>query len=207
MRVVGLTGGICCGKSTVASCAASVSQDVRVLDADKLGHEAYLKDTSCYSRLLEHFGEGIKGEDGEINRRALGSIVFGDKVKMKELEAIVWPEIRRLLEARILELREGGECKVVVVEAAIMIEAGWQDMCDALWVVVVDRQLAVDRLTKRNSLSCEDAERRIDAQISNDVRTALATKVIRNEGTDKDLEAQVAQLVSEELELSLKRET
>ena len=219
MKIIGVTGGISSGKSTASrllgqkggrgggsgsgECSEGGATGVReeeiiVLDADKFGHEAYKKGSDCWVRLIDHFGPRIQDDDGEINRRELGSLVFTDKAKMRELEAIVWPEIRRLLEIRIKELREGGACKVVVVEAAIMIEAGWQDMVDFLWVVVVDRDIATERLMKRNNLSREEAEKRINAQITNEERMRHATRVITNNGDGEELERKVALAFSEE---------
>lgn len=200
MKIIGVTGGISSGKSTVTRLIKEQGDDVEILDADKFGHEAYKKDSDCWRRLIDHFGSRIRGDDGEINRRELGSIVFADKSKMEELEAIVWPEIRRLLENKITELRAESRCKVAVIEAAIMIEAGWQDMVDTLWVVVVDRNIAIDRLMKRNNISKEDAERRVNSQITNEERIGYANRVITNDGDEEVLKNQVALALRAELE-------
>eukprot|EP01031_Cornospumella_fuschlensis_P039616 gene39616-48229_t len=126
MRVIGITGGICSGKSTATSLFAA--KGLRVIDADKLGHKAYEKDTPCYHALIEAFGSDIvHPETQEIDRRILGSKVFGNPENMKKLTDIVWPEIRRLIVESLEGLTKSGQA-IVVLEAAVMIEAKWQDL-------------------------------------------------------------------------------
>ncbi len=177
-KIIGLTGGICSGKSTIShileSCGAVV------LDADKLGHAAYLPDTSCYLKLVENFGNTIVSSDGNINRAALGAIVFSSPDKMKELQNIVWPEIRSMIESNLADRRAEG-AKAVVIEAAIMIEAGWQDLVTSMWVVKVCEETAKKRLMRRNGLSEEDSLKRIHTQMSNEQRAQHADLVIDND--------------------------
>jgi dephospho-CoA kinase len=182
MHVVGITGGIGSGKSTVTKILEDINKSV-VIDADKLGWAAYQKGTSCYIKVKDHFGlinKDIISEDGEINRKILGSIVFSDKSKMKELESIVWPEIKDMIIKRIEELKT--ECKIdmIVIEAAIMIEAGWQDLLDMLWVIYVDREVAIERIKQRNSLSQDEAAKRVDSQMSNEDRLKYSNYSINN---------------------------
>ena len=153
---------------------------ISVVDADKLGHLAYEKGTECYKQVIESFGEGVVSEDGSINRRVLGGIVFGDKDALKRLESIVWPEIRRMVRAKIQEAIGLGN-SVFVLEAAVMIEAGWQDLVDKLVVVECTREYAIERLKERNNLSLEEAEKRIDSQFSIDQRRPFADYIIVNE--------------------------
>lgn len=111
------------GKST--ACAQLAELGAATINADALGHEAYQQDTECYRKLVAAFGSGIVAEDGSVNRRALGAIVFADKARMRELEGIVWPEIEARVLSRLAALRDAGSTRVVVVEAAILLEAGW----------------------------------------------------------------------------------
>ena len=156
--LVGLTGGIASGKSTVSSVMGK-ELGCQVIDADKLGHRAYEVGTAAYVQILERFGQELKNEDGSIDRRKLGGIVFGDKSEMKALEGIVWPVIRGYIQEEIEKTKAaevGSDTNtVIVLEAAIMLEAGWNDMCDQVWVSFVDVDAAKDRLMKRNSLSEE----------------------------------------------------
>lgn len=192
MYVLGLTGGICSGKSSVGRFLSS-KYSVEVIDADKLGHAVYEPNTSCFNKLVEVFGTGILSSDGQINRKELGSIVFSDKCKMNDLQAIVWPEIRTKI-AEILAMRKANNVNIVVVEAAVMIEAGWQDLVTSLWVVVVPPELARERLMVRNQLTYEQAQQRLEAQLSNDERKAHANVVLENIGSLEDLEANVSKL-------------
>lgn len=182
--VLGVTGGICSGKSTVTKTLESYG--AKVIDADKLGHEAYVIDTPCYTSLVAHFGSSIvNSDDRQIDRRTLGSIVFSDSSKMQELQAIVWPEIKSLIGKYIAKYTaEEGEDLVMVIEAAVMIEANWQDMCTKLWVVTVNPELAVSRIKRRNNLSEEEALKRVNAQISNEERIQHADVVVKNEVDD-----------------------
>ena len=184
MKVIGLTGGICAGKSNVSTILNSQYGCV-ILDADKFGHEAYKKDTPCYHKLISHFGPSIVNEEQDINRKELGKIVFAEKSQMKELESIVWPEILLLLQEELTRLKaaeQDHDNVVVVIEAAIMIEAEWhrQLPLDSLWVIQVPVSLAKERLMARNGLSPEDADKRIASQLTNEERAIHANILIEN---------------------------
>jgi dephospho-CoA kinase len=178
---VGVTGGICSGKSSVTKHLKA--RNIPVIDADQLGHRAYAPGTSCFQRLVEQFGESIVAEDGSINRRALGGIVFSDKSKMEELNAIVWPEIRTLI-IQELDRARAEAIPLVVVEAAIMIEAHWYDLFDQVWVVCTDETTALQRLCERNGLTEEQARQRLAAQTSNEERKKHAHGIIDNNDDD-----------------------
>ena len=176
--VIGLTGGICSGKST-ATIFLQRKYDAIIIDADKLGHEAYKPGSEGFVQIVRHFGESVVTPDGTIDRRTLGSIVFADKQKMDELQAIVWPCIRSMIVERLAEYRTS-EIPLVVLEAAVMIEAGWEDLVDSLWVINVDPSIAIGRLQERSGLSLEECQKRLDAQISNDVRSLRASYILSN---------------------------
>lgn len=185
MKVIGVTGGICSGKSTVTKALQNLG--IHVLDADKLGHRAYEPGSECYRKLIEHFGAQIVAEDGQINRPVLGSIVFSEPAKMKDLQNIVWPEIRVLIAQSLHDLDRKG-IDVVVLEAAVMIEAGWQDLVSTLWVINVDKDVALKRLMKRNGLSEVEALKRIDSQLSNEERVKRANLVLDNSSPEKTVD-------------------
>jgi len=181
---LGLVGGIASGKSTAAARLEELG--AAVVNADKLGHEAYAVGTACFNKVVEHFGSDIVAEDGSINRRALGQIVFGDPAKMRELEAIVWPEIEKAVLSKIEELRASGSVSVVVVEAAIMLKAGWDKHVDEVWCAMVEPEVACERLMARNKLTKEEAMKRIGAQMSNEEHAARATVLLQNNSTVED---------------------
>ncbi len=180
--VIGLTGGIASGKSTAARYLASLG--AHVIDADALGHRAYEPDTDAYKAVLATFGEEVRGDDGQLDRRALGAKVFGDPAAMKRLTDIMWPEIRRLAEIEIAAVRDADPGAVVVLEAAVLFEAGWQDAVDETWVVTVEPDIAVQRAMARDGLDRSAVQARMDAQLSNADRTALADVVVDNSGTE-----------------------
>jgi dephospho-CoA kinase len=186
--VIGLTGGIGSGKSTVAAMLAGLG--ARVIDADKVGHEVYLPGTDGFRGVVDAFGLDVVAADGTIDRRRLGSRVFADRRELAQLNAIVHPligdEIRRRMQAAFAE----GDGRPIVVEAAIMLEAGWR-FFDRIWVVVVEPETAIARVTASRGLSREEVERRIDAQMPNAERARMADLVIRNDGTLDELRRQV----------------
>lgn len=183
MRVIGLTGGIASGKTLVSQQLAGLG--ATILDADKLGHETYRQGTDTYRAVINAFGDDIVGPDGEIDRKVLGPKVFGDETARRRLEAIVWPAIRRLADERLTGLRAAGTA-VVVLEAAVLIEADWLPLVDEVWVVVASPETAVRRLMDRNGLTRDQAESRLRAQLTNAQRRAHAGVVIEN---DRSLDA------------------
>jgi len=190
MRVVGLVGGIGSGKSTAAAMLSELG--ALVVEADAIGHGVYRAGTPGFDAVVRAFGAGVVGEDGEIDRRRLGPIVFGDPARLAELNAIVHPLIRGEIERRIAAAREEGRVPAVVVEAAILIEAGWRDLVDEVWVVVAPRERIVDRLAAGRGIDRADAEARMRRQMSDAERRAAADVVIENDGSLDDLRGAVA---------------
>ena len=193
MQVIGLTGGIASGKSLVNEILRD-EYDATIISGDELGHQAYLPDTDAWKDVLARWGEDLMNpESREIDRRKLGGIVFADSEELKALNEIMWPRIRTLAEQRIVELREGG-AKIAVLEAAIMIEAGWTDLCDEVWVTQATEEDAISRLQARNSLTEEQAMQRIRSQLSNDEREDYADVLLKNTGTIEELRVRVGEL-------------
>ena len=188
MRIIGLTGGIASGKSLVSQ--QLVELGAVVVDADKLGHETYRTGTETYRAVAEAFGPDVVGPDGEIDRRALGAKVFGDPEARRRLEEIVWPAIRRLAAERLAGLREQS-VPVVVLEAAVLIEANWLDLVDEVWLVEAPPETVRQRLSDRNGLTPEQAEARLRAQLTNEKRRPYAGVVIENDGSLDELRRRV----------------
>jgi phosphopantetheine adenylyltransferase/dephospho-CoA kinase len=184
VHVIGLTGGIASGKSTVT--AFFKERDVPVIDADILGHRTYDPGTDTFKAVVGAFGDDLVAADGTIDRRVLGGKVFGKPDELKRLTDIVWPGIRKLASESLAEFEAAGN-SLVVLEAAVLFEAGWEDLVDEVWVVVVEPDLAVQRLASRNGLDEAAARARIDSQLSNTERTARANTVITNNGTLEEL--------------------
>ena len=191
MLSIGLTGGIGTGKSLVSNLLNDLG--ATVVNADLLGHEAYLPGTVGFDMVVDAFGDQIVGEDGTVDRKRLGPIVFSSPQNMSKLNAIMHPLIRDMIQGQLEEYSSNGT-DVVVVEAAVLIEAGWQDLFDEVWVVTSDKETVIERLKDRNSLSREDAIARIESQMSNDERVGHSNVVISNDGTTDELADGVEQI-------------
>ncbi len=178
MRIICLTGGLASGKSTATQFLAE--QGAYIIDADKAGHRVYEPGTRAYREVIATFGDDLIDDDHQIDRKILGSKVFGDQDALEKLTDIVWPEIRRLVESDIAEIRSKDPEGIVVLEAAVLFEAGWQDIGDETWVIVVDREVAIERSMARDGLSREAVENRLQAQLSNEERIAKADIVMEN---------------------------
>ncbi|XP_029978146.1 bifunctional coenzyme A synthase [Sphaeramia orbicularis] len=173
--VIGLTGGSGSGKSSIAKQLEALGA-VRI-DCDKLGHEVYQPGTGAYHKVLEEFGSDIANEDKTINRRVLGRKVFGNQERLKALTDIVWPEIALLVKTRINQAKEEGK-QVCVLDAAVLLEAGWTDMVHEVWVTVIPEEEAVLRITERDGVTTEDALRRLQSQWSNSKQIEHANVVL-----------------------------
>ncbi|MEM7251715.1 MAG: dephospho-CoA kinase [Pseudomonadota bacterium] len=180
--IIGLTGGIASGKSTAARFLGE--QGALVIDADKLGHQAYEPGMPAHRQIVETFGDDVLASDGGIDRKQLSAKVFAAPGALKQLTDIVWPEIRRLAEAQIAEEHQVSPARVVVLEAAVLFEAGWEDAVDEVWVVVVERDTAVARAMARDGADEAAVQARVDAQLSNEERTGRADIVIDNSGDE-----------------------
>ena len=189
MTVIGLTGGIAAGKSTAADVLREFG--ATVIDADRLGHRSYEPGTPGFQKVVNAFGHDIVGKDGNIDRRVLGGKVFGAPGQLERLNAIVWPEIRALIKDEVKQIRSQEEDPVIVLEAAVLLEAQWQDLCDEVWVVLTPVKTAVARLKERNNLAEDAAMARINAQMTNKERAAAADVKIDNDADEEQLRARV----------------
>lgn len=188
MLKIGLTGGIASGKSTVTTYFRDRS--VPVIDADLLGHRTYEPGTDTFNAVIAAFGEELRAADGTIDRRVLGGKVFGKPEELKRLTDIVWPGIRKLASEELSALEAAGN-RVAVLEAAVLFEAGWEDLVDEIWVVVVEPDTAVARLASRNNLDEAAARARISSQLTNEERTSRAQIIIENNSSMEALNAAI----------------
>lgn len=178
--VIGLTGNIGCGKSTVATMLRELGAEV--IDADRVAHRVMAPGGLAFDAVVREFGVDILGPDGSIDRRKLGQIVFNDPTALRRLDALVHPhtsaEIRRLI--------EDSTAPVVVVEAIKLIESGTYRICNAVWLVTCPREQQARRLIEGRGLSLAEAEKRIDAQSPASEKLPFATDVIDNrDGLDR----------------------
>ena len=184
MYVIGLTGGIGTGKSVVAGILSE--QGALILDADRLGHEVYLPDRPAYDDIVEEFGREVIAEDGTIDRKKLGPIVFADPAKLARLNSITHPRMKQMMRERLAEA-EGAGTRVAVLEAALLFDAGWDDLTDEVWVTVVDAETAARRASERSGIPIGQVLERIQkAQMASDERIRRSDVVIDTSGTMED---------------------
>ena len=196
MKVIGLAGGIGAGKSEVSRILGEMGAEV--LNADRYGHEVYLPGTDGHREVVEAFGEDVLQPNGEVDRRALGGKVFGNPEAMAQLNAIAWPRIRQKIEDGIEEQRQRGT-GVVVLDAAVLIEAGWTDAADEVWVVTAPEGDVISRLQARNNLTEEQVKARMASQMSSEERVQHADVVVANDGDLEGLQNQIEKLWQERL--------
>lgn len=189
MTVIGLTGGIASGKSTATETLAELG--AVIIDADRLGHRSYEPGTRGFQKVVNAFGHDIVAKDGTIDRRVLGGKVFGAPGQLERLNGIVWPEIRALIIDEVKQIRSQDPEALIVLEAAVLLEAKWQDLCDEVWVVVTPVETAVERMKSRNGLSEEAAMARVNAQMSNKERIEASDVKIDNNSTEDELRVRV----------------
>jgi len=181
--ILGLTGAIASGKTTIGLLLMELGADV-YCDADTVVHEMYLPGQPLVARLAEEFGPGILDTDGGVDRRVLGSIVFNDREKLRALERIVHPAVQEELIRRLRAVPEHG---VGVLDAVKLVESGYAPLCHGVWLVTCPPELQIER----RGLSRKEAEARLAAQTPIEPKLAVATEVIDNSGSFDDLRAKV----------------
>lgn len=188
MRIIGLTGGIASGKSTVARILER--SGVPVIDADQLAREVVAVDTPGYKEVIAAFGTKILNPDRTINRMLLGNIIFSDTEKRQRLESITHPAIRRAAEERLSSLERQG-APLAVYMAPLLIEAGGASRVDEIWLVYLDEEQQITRLMARDGISREDALRRIRSQMPMAEKRKQSKIVIDNRCSQTETERQV----------------
>ncbi len=188
MLVVGLTGGICSGKSTVAAMFARLG--AAVIDADRVAHELQEPGQPLYEAIVSAFGREVVGEDGRIDRRKLGAMVFADPKARVRLEDILHPAIVEECERRIQEAGTSGAA-VCLLDAALLIESGRQARFDMVILVEASEAVQIDRLMARMGLSRDEALQRIRLQMPREEKRRHASLVIENGGPLEETERQV----------------
>ena len=191
MLTIGLTGGIGSGKSVVADLLRE--QGATIIDADRLGHEAYTPNSEAWTQVVAAFGEGILTEEGEIDRRKLGAIVFSEPAQLERLNGIMHPLMAGMVQQRKVQLSEAS-VDVAVVEAAVLFEAGWETLVDEVWTTVAPDDVVIERLRQRNGLSAQEASKRINSQMSSEDRIRRSDVVIENASDLVALQHQVEAL-------------
>ncbi|HDF1204464.1 TPA: dephospho-CoA kinase [Staphylococcus aureus] len=193
-KVIGLTGGIASGKSTVSELLSVFG--FKVVDADKAAREAVKKGSKGLAQVREVFGDEAIDENGEMNRRYMGDLVFNHPEKRLELNAIIHPIVRDIMEEEKQEyLKQGYN---VIMDIPLLFENKLENTVDEVWVVYTSESIQMDRLMQRNNLSLEDAKARVYSQISIDKKSRMADHVIDNLGDKLELKQNLERLLEEE---------
>jgi dephospho-CoA kinase len=193
LLLVGLTGGLASGKSTVAAMLAR--RGAIVVDADELSRRAVTPDTPGLARIVETFGPDVLDANGGLDRAALAAIVFADEKKRRALESIVHPEVFRLLD-RVVDGYRATDA-VVVFDAPLIVETGFDRVCDLVIVVSTPAEAQLARVARTRGMSKDDARARIASQASPAERERRADILIHNDGSLEHLEGQVQDLWEE----------
>ena len=183
MIILGLTGSIGCGKSSLSNILKE--NNIDIIDADIISRKIF-EDKKLLNLVFEYFGNCIKNEDGSLNRKALGNIVFNDDNKLIELNALTHPRIKEKIikEIEILKLNNK---EVIVIDAPLLIEGGYLEMVDKLLVITCNNEIQVNRIQKRDNCTREEALSRINSQMSQEEKVKYADYILDNSGSIEDL--------------------
>ena len=191
MKVIGLTGGIGSGKSTVAQFLAELG--AVILDADRVGHETFKPDTDVWREVVAAFGRQILTANGDIDRKKLGEMVFGSSESLLRLNQIMHPRMYKIIRAQLEEYRRQ-RVGVVVLEAPLLLEADWTSLVDEVWVTVASEATVLRRLREKSGLSEQQSLVRIRSQMSSEKRVKQANVVINTDCSLDELKAKVKEL-------------
>lgn len=195
MKIIGLTGGIGSGKSSVSSILKE--KGLYVLDADELSRNETKSGGSALPHIREAFGNKVFTEDGNLNRQALADIVFNDKEKLSILQKMTTEVVVRKAKELVYEMEIDGYKKPVILDAPLLIECGCQDECDEIWLVVSPLETRISRVISRDNISRKQAMDRINNQLSDEEKMKYATKIIDNSKDFEWLKLQVDNLTKE----------
>ena len=187
MKIIGVTGGIASGKSTVT--AYLRKQNIPVFDADASAHDAVRLGSPCLAKIHEIFGDEIIMDTGELDRKALSALVFSNKEALKKLENIihgyVWSKAQEFMAAQKKE-------KIIVLDVPLLIECGWYTSVDAVWLIKISEEEQIKRAIKRNNITEGEVRARIKAQMPFSEKQKYATTILDNSGSISSLEKQVS---------------
>ncbi len=189
--VIGVTGGIGCGKSTVLTILKD-KYNCFVIEADVVAHKLMLPYTKTYTEIVEYFGDNILNPDDTINRQAVSKIIFEDSDKLTKINSIVHPAVKRYIVDEIANHKE----QIVIVEAALLIEAGYTDICDELWYIYADIETRIKRLAETRGYSRQKVEAIINNQLSDFEFRKNCDKIIDNSNSLESTLRQINDLLS-----------
>lgn len=192
MKIIGLTGGIASGKSTVSAALAQLG--ARIIDADKIAREILRPGCPAVHDIRREFGSNVLTDQGEIDRPKLARLVFNSDERRAKLNGITHSRIREEMERRLAEIGQSEPGAVAVIDAPLLIEAGMTDMVEEIWLTVLPEEMQISRLIQRDSISREEAVQRIRSQMPLVEKIPYATRQIDTSGSMEETIGQVALL-------------
>ena len=198
MKRIGITGGIGSGKSTVSKFISSLGYTV--VDADKIAFDLAKPKSELLDEIEYEFGGSVITENGSLNRKALGELVFNDNEKRRRLDLIFQPRIKSEIEKIFSELESRKDIKLAFLDAPLIFETGLQSYLDEVWLINADTDKRFERIKKRDNLSNEEIKSRIQSQMSDTDKIGLADVTIENNGNLRELKLQIENLIKKELE-------
>ncbi len=193
--IIGLTGGIGSGKSTVAKILGE--HGAEIILADKVAREVVEPGMPAYQQIVDTFGKGILCDSGHIDRKKLGDIVFADPKLLKVLNGLTHSATAAKIKQE-LELMKGKGAQIIVVEAVVPVKQGFLDLVDTVWVVLADEPVRVKRIMERNHYTKKEAKQRIRAQMSDEMYISHAGQIVYNNGTIDDLKEKISEVLYHE---------
>ena len=194
MKIVGLTGGISSGKSTVSSYLKQLK--IPVIDADEVARKVVEPNSQGAIEIKKAFGSDVFEEDGSLNRQKLGALIFSSAENRQKLDDLLQPLIKIMILDEIEEYRQKGE-NMIVLDLPLLFEKQYEELCEEIIVVYVPRELQLERLMRRNQYTKQEALSRIDSQLSIEEKRKRATVLLDNQGTIQQLYHQVEQWLVE----------
>lgn len=195
MKFVGITGGVGAGKTEILKFLAE-QEKIEVMLADEIAHELMEPDGACYEKLKELFaGDAVFGADGKIERNRMAEVIFSDAAKREKLNDIVHPAVKTYVMERVKKEREKKELRVLVLEAALLIEEGYDSICDELWYIYTTEKKREKRLMQNRGYSKEKVAQIFKSQLTEETYRKYCRVVIDNNGTKEDAVRQVAELL------------
>ena len=192
MLVLGLTGNIGCGKSSVST--IFMENNIKVVDADIVARQIF-DDKNLLNEVFSTFGESIRNQDGSLNRRALGNIVFNDDEKLILLNNLTHPKIKQKILSKVEEYKNQGE-KIVVIDAALLIEDDYIPYIQKLILITCRKEIQINRIIARDNCTKEEAISRINSQMSQEEKVKFADYIIDNSNSFEELQKKVLELIS-----------